>query len=108
MTYRRVRFGPLSGVILIATAILSAHSRSIVAQELERQPSSTDHSQGAVPSPLNREDKSTSATNDLVEASLPDAPMPAGQTQDQSQSPKTVSGQKLNRLPILPPRRTMI
>ena len=108
MTYRLVRFGPLSGIILIATAILSAHSRSIVAQELGGRPSSIDHSQDAVPSPLTREDKSTSPTNDLVGAALPDAPIPAGQTQDQSQSHTTVSGQKLNQLPILPPRRTMI
>jgi hypothetical protein len=103
MTYRRVRFGRLSGIILIATAILSAYSRSIVAQELERQPSSLDHSQDAVSSQLSREDKPTYATNDLGAAALPDAPMPAGQTQDQSQSPTTVSGQKLNRLPMLPP-----
>ena len=108
MTYRRVRFGRLSGIILIATAILSAHSRSIVAQELERQSPSTEHSQDAVSSQLTREDKPTSAKNDLVGAALPDAPMPAGQTQDQSQRPTTVSGQKLNQLPMLPPRRTMI
>ena len=108
MTYRRVRFGRLSGIILIATAILSAHSRSIVAQELERQLSSTDHPQDAVSSQLSGEDKPTSATNDLVGAALPDAPMPAGQTQDQSQSRTTVSGQKLNRLPMLPPQRTKI
>jgi hypothetical protein len=108
MTYRRVRFGRLSGIILIATAILSAHSHGIVAQELKPQSSSIDHSQDAVSSQLSREDKPTSATNDLAAAALPDAPMPAGQTQDQSQSPTTVSGQKLNRLPMLPPRRTMI
>ena len=98
MTYRRVRFGRLSGIILIATAILSAHPRSIIAQ-----PSSLDHSQDAVSSQLSREDKPTSATNDLGAAALPDAPMPAGQTQDQSQGRATVSGQKLNRLPMLPP-----
>jgi hypothetical protein len=109
MTYMRVRFGRLSGIILIATAILSAHSRSIVAQELERQTSATDHSQDASSlSQLSSEEKPTSATNDLVGAALPDAPMPAGQTQDQSQRRTTVSGQKLNQLPMLPPRRTMI
>jgi len=86
MTYRRIRFGRSSAVILFATTIFCLHQRSVAAQDLEAKPVSTNQNSAA--------------------GSLPDAPLPAGQPQGQAQDPAMPSGQQTNQLALLPPTLT--
>jgi len=46
MTYRRIRFGRSSAIILFATTIFCLHPRSIAAQDLEAKPASAEQAAG--------------------------------------------------------------
>ena len=84
MTYRRIGSRRSSGIVLVAVAMSFAHPRCTIAQDLKGESMSTK----------------------LVADVLPDAPMPEGQTQDQSFPPASPVGQRLNQYPVLPPRLT--
>ena len=107
MTYRRIRFGRLSAIILFATTILCLHPPSIAAQNLEAKPASTDHA-GGVPSSMLHRDEFQPTRQDSTAGSLPDAPLPAGQAQRIAHDPATPSGQQTNQLALLPPTLTRI
>src|SRR5258706_14883269 len=104
MTNTRVNRGHLSGILLVAAAILSAHPCAIFSQDLESRSPSTRRSQddsSSVPDP----DKGHAPSAEgAVVASLPDAPMPQDQAPDQSQSPPADFGTHLNQFPILSPK----
>lgn len=84
MTYRRIGSRRSYGIVLLAVAMSFAHSRCTVAQALKEESSSTN----------------------LVADALPDAPMPEGQTGNQSFPPASPVSQRLNQYPMLPPRLT--
>jgi len=105
MTNNRVNRGPLSGILLVAVAILSAHPCAVFSQDVESRSPSTQRSQSD-PSFVPGQDKDlTPLLDDAVFATLPDAPMPQDQAQDQS-PPSPDSGTHLNPFPILSPRLT--
>ena len=110
MTNNRVHRGHLSGILLVAAAILSAHPCAVFSQDLESRSASTQRSQGnpsSVPASVPDHDKDhASLADDAVVANLPDAPMPQDQAQDQSPPSPVDSGTHLNPFPILSPRLT--
>jgi hypothetical protein len=82
MTYRRIRFGRSSAIILFATTVFCLHPGSIAAQDLEAKPASTNQ--------------------DSTANSLPDAALPAGQPEGQAQDAATPSSTQTNQLALLP------
>jgi hypothetical protein len=106
MTNNRVNRGHLSGILLVAAAILSAHPCAVFSQDLESRSPSTRRSpddSSSVPDP--DKDHAPSAEGAVV-ASLPDGPMPQDQAQDQSPPSPADSGTHLNQFPILSPGLT--
>ena len=110
MTNNRVHRGHLSGILLVVTAILSAHPCAVFSQDLESRSATTQRSQGdpsSVPASVPDHDKDHAPlADDAVVANLPDAPMPQDQAQDQSPPSPVDSGTHLNPFPILSPRLT--
>ena len=106
MTNNRVNRGHLSGILLVAAAILSAHPCAVFSQDVESLfPSARRLKYN--PSSLPDQDKDhTPLADDAVVATLPDAPMPQGQAQDQSPASPADSGTHLNQFPILSPGLT--
>jgi hypothetical protein len=107
MTYRRINFGRSSAIILLlfATTILCLQPRSINAQDLEVKPAPSDH-KDVPPSSMPQGDKLQTTRRDLNVDSLPDAPLPAGQAQEEAQDPATPLAQQPNQLLGLPPALT--
>jgi len=106
MTNNRVNRGRLSGILLVAAAILSAHPPAVFSQDLEGRFSSTQRAQEDPSSVPGRDKDQTPLADDAVVATLPDAPMPQEQAEDQSAPSPTDSGTHLNPFPILSPRLT--
>jgi hypothetical protein len=104
MTFWRIHFRRSSDIILLAAIISCLHPRSVAAQELEAKQASTDHTDVA-PSMLH-EDELQPTRQDLSRASLPDAPLPAGQLQGQAQDPAMPMDQQSNQVLALPPTLT--
>jgi hypothetical protein len=101
MTYWRITLGRFSTIVLFATTTLCLHPRSTAAQDLKAQPPPTDHadlaflstSPGVEVQPIRQ---------DLTGDSLPDAPVPKGQAQEQDQNPMAPSGLQPNQLGLPP------
>ena len=106
MTNNRVNRGHLSGILLVAAAILSAHPPAVFSQDLEGRFSSTQRAQEDPSSVPGRDKDQTPLADDAVVATLPDAPMPQEQAEDQSAPSPADSGTHLNPFPILSPRLT--
>ena len=106
MTNNRVNRGHLSGILLVAAAILSAHPLAVFSQELESRFSSTQRAQEDPSSVPGRHKDQTPLAGGAVVATLPDAPMPQEQAEDQSAPSPADSGTHLNPFPILSPRLT--
>ena len=106
MTNNRVNRGHLSGILLVAAAILSAHPCAVFSQDVETLSASARRLKSD-PSSLPDQDKDhTHLADDAVVATLPDAPMPQDQAQDQSPASPVDSGTHLNQFPILSPGLT--
>ena len=99
------RFGHLSGILLVAASVSCVHPCSVFSQELESRPPSTLGLQDDSPS-VPGQAKNHIAADDAVVASLPDAPMPQNQAQNQSPSSPAGSETHLNQFPILSPGLT--
>src|SRR5260370_19515243 len=106
MTSRRLRFGNLSGILLAAAAIISADPGAFFSQDLENRSQSTLRSQDDYSAVSDRAKKHMSSADDAVIATLPDAPMPQDQAQDQTPSSPADPATHLNQFPILSPRLT--
>ena len=106
MTNHRLRFGKLSGILLAATAIISADPCALFSQELESRSPSTLRSQDDDSAVSDRAKKHMPAADHAVIATLPDAPMPQDQAQDQTPSSPMGPATHLNQFPILSPRLT--
>src|SRR5260370_29202767 len=110
MTNNRVGSGRLSGILLIAAAILSAHPRLVFSQDLESRSPFTLRSQDDSPPAPSQADKHMHLADDAVFAALPDTPMPQDQAQDrvQDESPSSPADSEthLNQFPVLPPGLT--
>jgi hypothetical protein len=100
------RFGHLSGILLVVAAIFSVHPCAVFSQELESRPPSILRLQDDSPSVPDQAKNHIAAADDAVVASLPDAPMPQNQAQDQSPSSPAGSETHLNQFPILSPGLT--
>jgi hypothetical protein len=107
MIYRRISLGRSSAIILLvsATTILCLNPRSTAAQTSEAKPAPTDQ-KDAPASPKPQGDKLQATRRDLNVDSLPDAPLPAGQAQEEAQPPATPLAQQPNQLLALPPALT--
>jgi hypothetical protein len=105
MTNNHVR--RLSG-ILLAAAIFSVHPCPMFSQELESRSPSTLRSKVDSSSAPDQAEKHPTLTADAVPATLPDAPMPQNQAQDQAQDPPAPAASEthLNRYPIFSPGLT--
>jgi hypothetical protein len=106
MTNNRVNRGHLSGILLVAAAILSAHPLAVFSQDLESRFSSTQRAQEDPSSAPGRDKDQTQLADGAVVATLPDAPMPQEQAEDQSAPSPADSGTHLNPFPTLSPRLT--
>src|SRR5579864_6445350 len=104
MTSHRLRFGNLSGILLAATAIISADPCALFSQDLESRSPSTLRSQDDYSIVSGRAQKHMPTADDAVIATLPDAPMPQDQEQYQTPSSPADPGTHLNQFPILSPR----
>jgi hypothetical protein len=100
----------LSGILLVAAAIVSADPRLAFSQDLESRPPTSLRSQDASLSVPDQAKNNLPLANDAVFAALPDAPMPQDQVQDlaQGESPSSppASETHLNQFPVLPPGLT--
>jgi len=106
MTNNCVNRGHLSGILLVAAAILSAHPYAVFSQDVESLFPSARRLKYD-PSSLPDQDKDhPPLADDAVVATLPDAPMPQDQAQDQSPPSPADSGTHLNQFPILSPGLT--
>jgi hypothetical protein len=107
MIYRRISLGRSSAIMLLlsATTILCLNPRSTAAQALEPKPAPTDQKDSPA-SPEPQGDKLRAARRDQNIDSLPDAPLPAEQPQEEDQSPATPMAQQPNQLLGLPPALT--
>jgi len=107
MIYRRISLGRSSAIILLvsATTILCLNPRSTAAQTSEAKPAPTDQ-KDAPASPKPQGDKLQATRRDLNVASLPDAPLPTGQAQEEAQAPAAPFAQQPNQLLALPPALT--
>ena len=106
MIYYRDQFTSVHGALLTAVAILSFHSCSLAAQQVEDQSASAMRSQYASSSIEDETIKYTPMTNDPVTDALPDAPAPHGQEQNQYPPASPIAGAHLNQFPLLPPGLT--
>jgi hypothetical protein len=106
MTNHRVRFGYLSGTLLVAAAICSALPCAVFSQNLESRSTSTQRSQDDSSSVSDEAKNHVPSIEDVLIATLPDAPMPQDQGQDQSRSSPAGSETQLNQFPILSPGLT--
>ncbi len=106
MTSHRLRFGKLSGILLAATAIISADPCALFSQELESRSPSTLRSQDDYSAVSDRAKKHMPSADDALIATLPDAPMPQDHAQDQTPSSPADPATHLNQFPILSPRLT--
>jgi hypothetical protein len=106
MTSHRLRFGNLAGILLAATAIISADPCALFSQDLESRSPSTMRSQDDYSAVSDRAKKHVPSADDAVIATLPDAPMPQDQAQAPNPPAPAVSGTHLNQYPILSPRLT--
>jgi len=110
MTNNRVGSGRLSGILLIAAAIFSAHPCLVFSQDLESRSPFPLRSQDDSSSAPEQADKHMHLVDDAVFAALPDAPMPQDQAQDRAQdeSPTSPADSEthLNQFPVLPPGLT--
>jgi hypothetical protein len=106
MTSHHLRFGNLSGILLAATAIISADPRALFSQDLESRSPSTLRSQDDYSAVSDLAKKQVPSADDAVIATLPDAPMPQDQAQDPNLPTPAVSGKHLNQYPILSPGLT--
>jgi hypothetical protein len=108
MSSWRIGLGRSSTIVLAAATILCLHPRRIAAQDLQAKPASTDRPDAAPCSLL--DEKSKPASQDVTGDSLPDAPLPAGQAQEQAQDSAATSVQTAvqqpNQLSVLPPTLT--
>ena len=108
MTNNRVGSGRLSGILLVAAAIFSAHPCLVFSQDLESRSPFTLRSQDDSSSAPEQADKHMHLADDAVFAALPDAPMPQDQAQDrvQDESPSSPADSEthLNQFPVLPPK----
>ena len=100
------RFGHLSGILLVAASVSCVHPCAVFSQELESRPPSTLGLQDDSPSVPRQAKNHITAADDAVVASLPDAPMPQNQAQNQSPSSPAGSETHLNQFPILSPGLT--
>jgi hypothetical protein len=107
MTCWRIRSGRSSAIIWLLSAIilLFLRPRPVAAQALEAKSASTD-ARDVPPSAVSKKDTMPPARQDLTRASLPDAPQPTGQAQEEAQNSATPSGQQPNQLLDLPPTLT--
>ena len=107
MIYRRISFGRSSAIIFLlsATTIFCLNPRSTAAQASEAKPAPTDH-ETVSPSSMPQEDRLQTTRRDLNIDSLPDAPLPSAQAQEETQSPATPLAQQPNQLLGLPPALT--
>jgi hypothetical protein len=106
MTNNRVNRGHLSGILLVAAAILSAHPPAVFSQDFESRFSSTQRIQEDPSAVPGRDKDQTPLADDAVIATLPDAPMPQEQAHDQSPAPPADSETHLNQFPTLSPGLT--
>ena len=106
MTSHRLRFGNLSGILLAATAIISADPCALFSQDLESRSPSTLRSQDDYSVMSDRAKKHMPSADDAVIATLPDAPLPQDQAKDQTPSSPAEPATHLNQFPILSPRLT--
>jgi hypothetical protein len=106
MTNHRLRFGTLSGILLAATAIISADPCALFSQDLESRYPSALLSQDGYSAVSDRAKKHIPSADDAVIATLPDAPMPQDQAQDETPSSPPDPATHLNQFPILSPRLT--
>ena len=108
MSYWRIGPGRSFTIVVVAATILCLHPRPIAAQDLQAKPASTDRPDAAPCSLL--DEKSKPASQDVTDDSLPDAPLPAGQAQEQAQDSAATSVQTAvqqpNQLSVLPPTLT--
>lgn len=108
MSYWRIGVGRSSTIVLAAATILCLHPRAVAAQDLQTKPASTDRPDAAASSVL--DEKSQLTSQDVTGHCLPDAPLPAGQAQEQAEDSATPSvqtaAQQPNQLPVLPPTLT--
>jgi hypothetical protein len=105
MSYWRISLRRSSPIIWFATAILYLQTRSVAGPDLEAKPAATDHEK--VPaSSKPRADGLQPTGQDLNGDSLPDAPLPAGQAQEEAQAPAAPLAQQPNQLLALPPALT--
>jgi hypothetical protein len=104
MIYRRISFGRSSAIILLvsATTILCLNPRSTAAQTSEAKPAPTDQ-KDAPTFPKPQGDKLQATRRDLDIDSLPDAPLPQRQAQEEAQSHVAPLTQQPNQLLDLPP-----
>jgi hypothetical protein len=104
----RIGLGRSSTIVFVTATLLCLHPRPIAAQDLQAKPASTDRPDAA-PSPV-LDEKSQPTGQDVTGDCLPDAPLPAGQAEEQAQDSATPSVQtavqQTNQLPVLPPTLT--
>jgi hypothetical protein len=109
MTNNRAGLGRLSGILLVAAAIVSADPRLAFSQDLESRPSTSLRSNDSSSSVPDQAKKHMPLADDAAFAALPDAPMPQDQVQDlaQGESPSSPASEThLNQFPVLPPGLT--
>src|SRR5580704_15066158 len=107
MIYRRISFERSSAIILLVSAatILCLNPRSTAARALDPKPAPSDQ-KDAPASPKPQGDKLQANRRDLNIDSLPDAPLPQGQAEEEAQSPATPLAPQPNQLLGLPPALT--
>jgi hypothetical protein len=106
MTYWRIRSWRSSSIMLLGAAMFFLTHVALIAQDWKEKSSSKEHPYGASSSASNQQDERVPTTDELAVDTLPDAPMPEGQAQNQSTPPVSPSGRHLNQFPVLPPRLT--
>jgi hypothetical protein len=105
MTKNRVTVGRLFG-ILVAAAMFSARPCVVLSQDSERLSPRTLLSQDDSSFVVDQANKHMSLADDAAVATLPDAPVPQDQAQNQSPSSRVVPETHLNQFPNLPPGLT--
>jgi hypothetical protein len=106
MPNHRLRSANLLGILLAATAIISADPCALFSQDLESRSPSTLRSQDDYSAVSNSTKKHMPSADDAVIATLPDAPMPQDQAQGLTPSLPADPATHLNQFPIFSPRLT--
>jgi hypothetical protein len=106
MTNHRVSRGHLPGILLVAAALSSAHPCAVFSQDCGGRSPSTRRSQSNTSSLADDDKDHMPLADDAVVATLPDAPTPQDQAQDQSPPAPVDPGTHLNQFPILSPGLT--